>query len=133
MCLQLATLWIMGDRSVKKAPSQFARQINDYVRYVVGQQTDAKDGRWLEARTDRGKDYWRAILTKDEAINTNDIQILANLFGVNVYEFVRQARDHARGIETPRLNVRALDDAYEISDDPGDYGLAAKKRPKPTP
>ncbi len=121
----------MGDRSVKVEPSKFAREINDYVRRVVGQQTTAKDGRWLADRTDRGKDYWRRILTHDDAINTNDIQIIANLFGLNVYEFVRQARDYARGEDVPRLSVRTLDDDFHISDDPGDYGLAAKRRPAP--
>lgn len=121
----------MGDRSVKKQPSQFARDLNAYVRHVVGQHTTAVDGRWLADRTDRGKDYWRKVLTEDDALNTNDVQILANLFGVNPYEFIRSARSHARGEETPRLNVVPLDDAFEISNDPGAYGLAAKKRPKP--
>lgn len=121
----------MGDRSVKNEPSQFARDLNAYVRHVVAQHTPAVDGRWLASYTDRGKDYWRKVLTEDNAINANDVQILANLFGVNPYEFIRYARSHARGEDTPPLNVAPLDDDFEISDDPGTYGLAAKKRPTP--
>lgn len=121
----------MGDRSVKKEPSQFAREINAYVRKVIGDQTKAVDGRWLAERTDRSRDYWWKVLTRDDAINANDIQILANLFGVNPYEFVRYARSYARNEEVPTLSVVPLDDAFEISEDPGTYGLAAKKRPEP--
>lgn len=121
----------MGERSVKNQPSQLARELNDFVRHVLSPYTTAVDGRWLSARTDRGKDYWRAVLAHDNALNANDIQILANLFGVNPYEFVRYARSYARNEEVPTLSVVPLDDDFEISKDPGTYGLAAKKRPKP--
>lgn len=116
----------------KRDQSQFSKDMTRYVNHVVAAHTAARDGRWLAERTDRGKDYWAGVLNGD-ALNTNDIQILANLFGVNVYEFVRQARDHARDLETPPLSVRDLDDDFEISDDPGVYGLAALKPRKPSP
>ncbi|WP_405375893.1 MULTISPECIES: hypothetical protein [unclassified Microbacterium] len=114
-------------------PDAFANELGAYFKHVIATQTSAVDGRWLAEASGgaRGREYWRKRLAGTDALTTNDIDILAKIFDVSPFDFVRWARLYAEGKPTPELSVGPHAEDYEISEDPGEYGLAAKKRPNP--
>ena len=78
--------------SVNRPAGPFASQLSEHLRELVLDAGGDLSGRWLAARSDRGKGYWSTILAGDVAMNTNDISILAGIFDVSPYDFVRHAR-----------------------------------------
>lgn len=97
----------MGKKPIGNDPDPFASDLNAYFQHVVSLHTKARDGRWLASLTDgtRGKGYWSGLLNGTRAMNTNDIDVIARIFNVSPFDFVRYAQKHAAGEETPVLNV----------------------------
>lgn len=123
----------MGTNSVSE-PGSLADYLSAYLRHVVGQQTAASDGRWLAQTIGaRGRTYWAERMNGAKAMNTNDVEIVAEAFGITSWEFFEYARLHGLGEDTPELNVVGHPEDYEQSEDPGDYALASKKRKPRTP
>ncbi|WP_068981881.1 hypothetical protein [Leifsonia xyli] len=82
--------------SVNRPAGAFARELSEHLELLVLRAGGDSSGRWLAARTDRGKGYWASIIAGEVAMNTNDIAIAAEVFNVSPYQFVRDARaDHA--------------------------------------
>jgi hypothetical protein len=113
----------------------FSSELNAYLKYLVnGNGREDLSGRWLEEITDkaRARDYWSKLIKNERAMNMNDVPVLAKAFGLDPFDFVRQAEVLANGGEPEIPNVGPHAEDYEISKDPGsEYGLAAKKRPEP--
>lgn len=97
----------MGKKPVGDKPETFASDLNNYFVHVVSAYTTAKDGRWLASVSGnvRGKGYWSGLLNGTRAMNTNDIDVIARIFNVSPFDFIRYAHLHAAGEETPTLNV----------------------------
>lgn len=79
------------------SPGGFASTLNSFVSYLVAQEGGDRSGRWLEERTNgaRKKDYWKKFLDDVAAMTTNDIEVLADAWGVEPYDFVEAAMKHA--------------------------------------
>ena len=104
----------MGKKS-HAAPDGFAAELNAYLAHLLNQQgRQDLSGRWLETATDgaRSRDYWAGFVKNDRAMNTNDIDVLAKLFGMSPFEFVRNARELA--------DVGPHPEDFHVSEDPGD-------------
>lgn len=116
-------------------PEGFSAELNAYLQYLVnGNGREDLSGRWLEEITGkaRARDYWSKLVKNERAMNMNDVPVLAKAFGMDPFDFVRNAELLSQGGSPPIPNVGTHAEDYEISEDPGDrYGLAAKKRPKP--
>lgn len=90
----------MGDRSVLE-PESFATRLYEYLWNLVETNGGDKSGRWLSARSDRSKEYWRKIVTGAQAMNVNDIAIAADIFDMSPYDFVRNARGFEQSASQP--------------------------------
>lgn len=123
----------MGNVAVARIDTEgltFARELNAYLRYLLAPHSTAKDGRWLQEHCPaRAKDYWSNLLNDITAMNTIDIQVLAEFFGVNPYAFVASARELARTGEAdrPAPSVGPHPEDYTIESAPIGYALAAKR------
>lgn len=82
-----------GKRRSILVPTPFARHLGRYLWSLVRDAGGDRSGRWLAARTDRSNGYWEKILNLRQAMTTNDIAIVAELFGATPYEFVQGARE----------------------------------------
>lgn len=82
-----------GKRRSTLGPTPFARHLGSYLWSLVRAENGDRSGRWLAARTDRSNGYWEKILNLRQAMTTNDIAIVAELFGVSPYQFVHEARE----------------------------------------
>lgn len=82
-----------GKRRSILVPTPFARHLGQYLWYLVDAEQGDRSGRWLAARTDRSNGYWEKILNVKQAMTTNDIELVAEVFGVSPYQFVRDARE----------------------------------------
>lgn len=82
-----------GTRRSVLTPTPFATQLSSYLAHLVTEAGGDMSGRWLSARIDRSRDYCRKILNVVQAMTTNDIALVADLFDVSPYQFVRDARD----------------------------------------
>lgn len=122
----------MGKKPVGSDPDDFATDLNVYFEHVVSAHTKARDGRWLAEVTGgvRSKGYWSGLLKGTRAMNTNDIDVIARIFNVSAFDFVRYARDFAHGKPVPVLNVGAHPEDYEISKDPGEFERQAAETPR---
>ena len=91
-------------------PGSFASHINGYLWSLIADEADAS-GRWLERATGgvRKKDYWKKITDNTQAMTTNDIHVVADLFDISPYEFVRNARewrdDEQPAFDGPRIGT----------------------------
>lgn len=116
-------------------PGQFANELGDYLRHLVkANGREDLSGRWLEAVTSgaRKRDYWAALIKGTREMTTNDVDVVANAFGMpDPFTYVRNAHTLAETGDAPTFNVGPHEEDYEISEDPGDYGLAAQERPTP--
>lgn len=116
-------------------PEGFSADLNAYLRKVLADngKTDLS-GRWLEEITGSARryDYWSKIVKNSRAMTTNDIDVLANAFGISPFEWVGNTRRHAEGKPVALLifNVGTLDDDYDISEDPGDAYPNAAEEPR---
>ena len=134
-CRYLATLATVGRKETVKAGqhSAFAGDLAAYIKRVMDD--NEMTGRALARLTEgvRARDYWQNILNGKKVLNTNDVQILADRFGMNPFEFVRQARALSNGEEpfVPKVHVGPHPEDIPTSDDPGSYGLAAERKRKP--
>jgi len=116
-------------------PGQFANELGEYLRYLV-RAHDREDlsGRWLEVVTDgaRKRDYWAAIIKGTREMTTNDVDVVAKAFGMpDPFAYVCNAHTLASTGDAPVFNVGTHDEDYDISEDPGDYTLAAQEQPTP--
>lgn len=116
-------------------PGQFANELGEYLRYLLaanGRQD--LSGRWMESITAgaRKRDYWTALIKGTREMTTNDIDVVAAAFGLPTpFDYVRNAHELAETGTAPIFNVGPHPEDYDISEDPGEYVLAAKKRPTP--
>lgn len=122
----------MGKKS-HATPTGFATELNAYLRHVLdanGKQD--LSGRWLAEVTDgaRARDYWSALVKDERAMTTNDIDVLAETFGMSAFDFVRNARALASSGEAPAPIVGALDEDWGIAEDPGDELPQAAETPR---
>lgn len=69
----------------------FARKIADEILARTLAAGGDRSGRWLEERTNRGKDYWRSGFVYKKPFNTNDVEEAAKAFGVSPFELTRSA------------------------------------------
>jgi hypothetical protein len=117
------------------SPGQFANELGDYLRYLVdanGRTGGA--GRWLAKVTDgaRKHEYWLAIIKGEREMTSNDVDVISKTFGLaDPFAYVRNAHTLAETGAAPTFNVGPHEEDYEISEDPGEYGLAAQERPTP--
>ncbi|QAB18279.1 hypothetical protein Leucomu_10440 [Leucobacter muris] len=81
-----------GKRRSTLVPTPFARHLGAYLSHLVAGAGGDQSGRWLAARTDRSNGYWDKILKLRQAMTTNDIAIVAQLFGISPYDFINDAR-----------------------------------------
>lgn len=106
----------MGSKSHME-PYGFSAALNAYLKKVLADNgRDDLSGRWLDEVTGRARsyDYWSKLVKDSRAMTTNDIQVLAQTFGISPYEWVANARRHAAGQHTFPLSVRgAGEDEYE--------------------
>lgn len=117
-------------------PGQFANELGQYLRYLIAENGGGQDlsGRWMERLTAgaRKRDYWAGIIKDRKQITTNDIAVVASAFNMpSPFDFVRHAHELAETGTAPTFNVGPHDEDYEISEDPGDEAIAAKRRPSP--
>lgn len=124
----------MGKTS-HSAPGDFATELGDYLRFLIKEHggNDDLSGRWMEKHTGkaRSRDYWSGIIKGAREMTTNDIAVIADSFGLPVFDFVPNAKQLAETGTAPAGNVAPHPEDYDISGDPGDFGLAAKKRQNP--
>lgn len=87
-----------GGRRTVLTPTPFAIQISEYLWHLVDESRGDRSGRWLASKTDRSNAYWQKILNDKQAMTTNDIAIVAALFEMSPYDFVRNARAHSSNV-----------------------------------
>lgn len=78
--------------------------------------------------------YWLKVLNSVQAMTTEDIALVAAHFKVTPYDFIATARswnDNGRPSSGFRPDVVPHDEDYDISEDPGDYALASKRKQTP--
>ena len=79
--------------SVNKPAGALARQLGEYLAKLNRGVGGDASGRWLEANTPRSRGYWADIMAGNIAMNTNDIEIIADMFGMGAFDFIRRARE----------------------------------------
>lgn len=87
-------------------PQGFSADLNAFLQKVLKDNGKVdRSGRWLEEITAgaRSYDYWSKIVKDTRAMTTNDIQVLADAFGISAFEWVDYTQQHAAGEETPEL------------------------------
>ncbi|MFJ2506286.1 hypothetical protein [Microbacterium sp. NPDC087592] len=87
-------------------PQGFSADLNEYLKKVLSDNGKVdRSGRWLEEVTAgaRSYDYWSKIVKDTRAMTTNDIQVLADAFGISAFDWVTYTQMHAAGEETPTL------------------------------
>lgn len=118
-----------GTRRSTLEPGTFASQLGAYTWHLVDQARGDQSGRWLAKRTDRSSEYWRKILTGNQAMTTNDIQIIAELFEVNPYQLIRDAMSWGTSPQESSPGVvgaaRDTADLHEIDLRQSHFDLAA--------
>ncbi len=89
---------LMG-HATHAAPGPFATQLNGYIRHLVEERGWDFSGRALERESEsaRKKDYWKKLLDNRAAMTTNDIAVLAKVFGMNPFDLVKSARSWTPG------------------------------------
>lgn len=97
--LSICEYSVLMAASVNRPASGFARQLGAYLAHVVEQAGGDPSGRWLAARTSRGKGYVASLMSGEVAMNTNDIALFAAVFDVSPYQFVRDAREWDGGAD----------------------------------
>ena len=102
------------------APKRFAEELRSYLWEQIAPQQADRSGRWLEAATSkaRSRDYWRKVINGDQAMTSNDIEIVAAIFEQTPYEFIRAVRDWAAPSATvhyPAFGGAAIDDEKAIA------------------
>lgn len=117
------------------APGDFASELGAYLRFLVAANGGNEDrsGRWMARLTEgaRSHDYWGGIIKGEKAMTANDIGVVAATFGMTAREYVANAATLAETGDAPRGDVGTHPEDYDISEDPGEYGLAAKRKPTP--
>lgn len=131
----------MGRATHLPPSSAFARVLNEYLANLVNEAGgDVLSGRWLEKRTAEQREdapkrsYWAKFTKNEQAMTTNDIALLAPIFGMTPYEFVASAREWGEGVSnvTPiRPNVGPHAEDYELSEYPADLPAVAEEERKP--
>ena len=125
---------VMGAKSHME-PAGFSADLNAYLKKVL-QDNGRQDlsGRWLTSITGgaRKHDYWGGIVKNTRAMTTNDVQVLAQTFGISPYEWVANTRRFRDGQPVPVLihHVGAHDEDYDISEDPGEELAGAAETPR---
>jgi len=118
-------------------PQGFSADLNGYLQKVLADNGKVdRSGRWLEEITEgaRSYDYWSKIVKDTRAMTTNDIQVLAEAFGISPFDWVNNTQRHAAGKDTPALvfnvggheedvNVLSADEERELRQ--SDVDLAA--------
>lgn len=101
----------MGSQTHLTPKTEFAHQLNAYFRAMVEERGWDASGRAMEKAAEAGEPrraLWAKFYADTQAMNTNEIQIAARLFGMTAYEFVARARLH----RSP--NVGDLDEDVRI-------------------
>lgn len=93
------------------AHSGFALELAAYLNKRKG----AMSGREFSRRAAAGThDHWAKILAGSKVMTTNDIKVAADVLGITPYEFVAEAREHARANVIPFPVVPGLtEDDFE--------------------
>lgn len=116
-------------------PGDFASELAAYLRYLINANGGGQDlsGRWMAQASGgaRSYDYWSKLIKGRQAMTTNDLDVVGEIFGMTAFEFVRNASTLTETGDAPAGNVGPHPEDYDVSTDPGEYGLAAKKKPKP--
>lgn len=104
-----------GTRKPSVQPNEhswFALELAAYLNHLRGDMAGREFARRATAGT---HDHWSRILAGKKIMTTNDVKVAAEVFGLNPYDFVRDARTFAaRGNVVPFPSVGApSDDAYE--------------------
>ena len=125
---------LMGKTS-HLSPGDFASKLGAYLRYLIAANGGNEDrsGRWMARMSDgaRSHDYWGGLIKGEKAMTANDIGLVASLFGMTAAEYVAHSEELADGGEPFKGDVGPHPEDYDVSTDPGEYGLAAKREPKP--
>lgn len=93
-------------------PQGFSADLNAYLKKVLAENGKSdRSGRWLQEVTGfvRSYDYWSKIIKDTRAMTTNDIDVLANAFGIGPFEWVENTERHARGEEVAPLILNVGD------------------------
>ena len=72
--------------------SAFALELASYLNEVRGSMSGREFSRQVASG---GHDHWAKILAGAKVMTANDIKVAAEVFGMNPYDFVEQARRHA--------------------------------------
>lgn len=119
----------MGSQTHLTPKTEFAHQLNAYFRVLVDERGWDASGRKMEAAAEPDEPrraVWAKFYADVQAMNTNEIQIAARLFGMTAYEFVARARLHAsRNVGDLDEDVRILTREEEQAIRRGDVDLAA--------
>lgn len=75
-------------------PLRFAEDLRAYLWEQIEPLGADRSGRWLTAATNnaRSREYWRKVIAGQQAMTTNDIEVVAALFDQTPYEFVHTVR-----------------------------------------
>lgn len=128
----------MGATSHKE-PYGFSQELSDYLRKILADHgREDLSGRWLEKVTGSARryDYWKKIVKGVSSLTTNDVQVLADAFGVSPYEFVANARRYKNGqpVAVLSANVGPTEEDIDRSDFPeAEEQMAAETERKPKP
>lgn len=117
------------------APGDFASELGSYLRFLIAAHGGNEDrsGRWMARLSEgaRSHDYWGGIIKGERAMTANDIGVVASLFGMTAGEYVANASTLTETGTAPKGDVGTHGEDYDVSTDPGDFGLAAKRGQKP--
>lgn len=114
-----------GKRRSILEPMTFARELGEYLWHLVDSERGDRSGRWLAARADRSSGYWEKILNLRQAMTTNDIAIIANLFNVSPYQFIRDARSWNENLTGLNVSGMTDDELSNLDLSQGQVALAA--------
>lgn len=88
-------------------------------------------GRELTRRAATGSpDHWAKIIRFEKVMTTNDVKVVADVFGMSAYDFVANARGGDDATITP-INVGPHPEDYGQSEFPADLRSAAEEVRKP--
>lgn len=128
----------VGKKSHLEPRSSFASLMNEYTWHLAKLEGWDRSGRQMEAKVggedDPKRSYWLKVLNNLQSMTTQDVALIAAHFGVSAYDYVESARqwdESGRPSKGHRPHVGPHPEDYDISEDPGEFGLAAKQVPTP--
>lgn len=80
----------MGRKAIGEA-GHFARQVAEEIQRMITEAGGDSSGRWLQTRTGRAHSYWGARLSGATPFNVNDVETIADIFGISPRQLIENA------------------------------------------